>query len=135
MDSHPKFGLNVKTDNTTHISRRYEKAYYHLMRFPEESKVAHSWSKNSLTEQARDWLGGFRVFRRCGQAKGSSPLFELSIDVKGGSTWAFLSACRKVGLKGKVESVRLKSCQQLKIKKKRVRYFVTKVFNLYEQQF
>lgn len=92
----PQFGLDVETDDATHIPKGCEMFVSCIMRLSgEEQNRFLSLSQKTLGKQRKEtrfgivlWLGGETEMR-------------VLINTKGGKTQTFLSVCPDVAWKGK----------------------------------
>ena len=94
-DSHPKFASDVKASDAKNTLRGFERFTICTMRLSRESWAGLSgYSVNSLRDLekendleflwwVREWVSAHRE---------GVTWFELSINAKGGSIWAFLTA-------------------------------------------
>lgn len=67
METHPKFGSDVDTDDVTHAKRRWKGFLFtRIMRHSEEIKVAPKWFENHLRSQEKETGFEFLLWCRSG---------------------------------------------------------------------
>lgn len=103
--SHPKFVLNIKTNDTAHTPRGYENVYEYLMKFCGGIRqVPKLVSKHFEGAEKGDMIGFYFRFETRAKVPVCWPRFvwfKFLASVKGGNKWSFLSACRDMGQMGK----------------------------------